>query len=540
MVESVLRIPTEGPLLKKPGRFLTLPQRENALYGLLLFLCVSLAYAGAFPSAFLYDDEFLILKNRFLTSFEYLPQIFSSSSTGGAGYVDSFYRPLQTLAYLIVQQLFGQETWAFHGLNILLHGLNTVLLFLLGQKMGLFRRFAFAGALIWAMHPLHTEAVTYMSATADPLHALFLLSGLLVMVPVFTKKQRVVAALFFVLALLSKESAVVFPALAITMVFFFSSERQRPQSYFVTWPFWAMAFGYLFLRQSLLNFNQDFSMYKEANLYTESFLYRLQTFWATLPSYLSLLVWPVDLHMDRAFPVFTNFLSPLVLAGFILFAGCLFFIGRGLRQNRVKSPWLAWVPLWFFAAHVPQAGVLIPVNSFFLEHWMYVPSLGIFLGVAAFTQGCGQSLGAKGQQFLLLGLLLIAGALGLRTFDQNRVWESPVTFFSHILKYNPESNRVRHNLAMAYTDEGKLDLAKAEYLKVLQTSEEYYQTHHNLARIYASQNQLDLAEKHELRAIELSPKFFPAYGTLADIYRKKGDAVKAAEAERKFKELSPR
>lgn len=460
--------------------------QEPVLFPLLLVICVFTAYSNVYGFVFLYDDEFLIIKNRFLQSFSFIGDIFTSSSTGGAGYLDSFYRPMQIVLYLFIEQIFGNETWAYHLLNVTLHAINAVLVYLLARKMGLRSITAFLCALVWSLHPIHTEAVTYMSATADPLHTVFLVSGLLVAIPTFTWPRLAAAMGFFVLALLSKESGIVFPALLFAMMFFYSKKRFHWRTYIRSTPFWCMALAYFMSRQTFLNFNNDLSIYKTANIYTDNILYRFFTFLATLPSYLQLLVWPQDLHIDHNFPVFVDFFLLPVIIGTVIVA--LAALGSCF------SHWIAWATLWFIAAYVPQSGVLIPVNAIFLEHWMYLPTVGIAIGLAA---GC-ESL-KRSRRFLAAVAFVGAAILGVRTFQQNWVWENPVSLFSHILKFNPNADRVRHNLAMSYSDNGDLDSALEQYQIVLKNSPSYPQTYHNMGRIYLQKGDWDKADKSSLR-----------------------------------------
>jgi len=499
--------------------------RDPYLFPFALVLAVFIAYSNVYNFEFLYDDEFLIIKNRFLSSFSFLIDIFNSSSTGGAGYLDSFYRPIQIIFYLLIEQIFGKETWAFHLLNIGLHAINAVLVYHLGRKMKLHSITSFLCALVWGLHPLHTEAVTYMSATADTLHTVFLLSGLLVAIPTFTWPRLAASFAFFILALLSKESAIVFPALLFTMMFFFAKKRFHWRTYLRSLPFWLLSLGYFVSRRTFLNFNNDMSMYKIANIYTDNILYRFFTFLATLPSYFTLIFWPHDLHIDHNFPVYAEFFILPVIIGTVIIA----FAGlAGYFYH-----WAAWALLWFIASYVPQSGVIIPVNAIFLEHWMYLPTIGIVLSLGA---GC-ESLKLFRKGFV--GLASVAAVLlGILTFQQNWVWENPISLFSHILRYNPNVDRVRHNLAMAYSDRGDLDLALEQYNIVLKNSPNQYQTYHNMGRIYLQKGDETKAEEYFLKAISLDTKFFPSYAELANLYYKKGDLKKAEEFKKKFLELT--
>ena len=504
---------------------------EKLTYPLCLIGAVLVTYSNVFSFAFLYDDEFAIQKNRFLDSFLNLPLIFQTSSTAGAGGVDSFFRPLQATCYLFLNQIFGREPWAFHAFNLWVHALAAILIFVLAHRLGLTRRFAFFAALLWALHPIQTEAVAYVSGLVEPLHVVFILAALLVMLPDFSGRKILKGLGLFVCALLSKESSVVFPALMTAVIFFFhEDDRTKLRTYLKTLPFWGVALLYMGLRHSVLNFNQDFSMYKEGNLYSENIIYRVWTFLATLPHYLEILVWPHDLHIDRNFPVYISPLNWDVIAGFLILAAALFCLVQALRGRKIFV-WPAFMTLWFFGAMVPASGILIPLNSLFLEHWLYLPSICLFMGLSYLVQ-------RKNKRWLYVIATLYCSWLAVSTHDQNWVWQSPVSLYSQILKYNPRADRVRHNLAMAYADEGRLTEALVQYQVVLQHTNSYPQTFHNMARIYQAQHRLDLAEEFEQQSIRVAPEFAPAYGGMAEVMSEKGDLPKAQEYKDKFEELT--
>ncbi len=219
----------------------------------LLVLTVFLAYSNVYGNSFLYDDEFLIQKNSNILEWSGIRKAFLMSSTGGAGAVDSFYRPLQTVLYTIIYQIFGLSTFGFHFLNLLLHAGSAVLVYALGVRLGFDRRASFFAGLLWSLHPLHTEAVTYQSATDDPLYTFFVLSGLLALFgPSDGEKigwKRIsLATSFYILGLLSKETAIVFPAVMVACLFLVRKERWKPKTYFTTLPFWVIAGLYLLAR----------------------------------------------------------------------------------------------------------------------------------------------------------------------------------------------------------------------------------------------------------------------------------------------------
>ena len=155
----------------------------------LLIVAVLLAYANVYHNAFLFDDLSLITGNKFLTSWHYVGTLFVTCPECGKDIPNPFYRPLVSLLYLLIYQTAGPSTVAFHSLNIMLHVLNACLLYTLGVRLGFQRIGALLAALLWALHPVQTEAVTYMSGTLDPLCGVFLLAGILVLASGFNRRR---------------------------------------------------------------------------------------------------------------------------------------------------------------------------------------------------------------------------------------------------------------------------------------------------------------------------------------------------------------
>ena len=236
-----------------------------------------------------------------------------------------------------------------------------------------------------------------------------------------------------------------------------------------------------------------------------------------------LLVFPQDQHIDRAFPVYVEFFNKNVIIGLLMVLTLVFVSLFLLYKKRESGIFLAAMTLWFFAAHSLHSGILVPMNSLFLEHWLYVPSVAFLWGFIYILQRFPMKYGMA----LVGAIALVFATL---TYQQNRMWESPITLFSRILKMNPKATRVRHNLAMAYSDQGNDDLAQKEYEQVLSEDDRPYpQTYHNLALLYLKRNRIDEGEKLLLKAIETSPSFHPSYDYLIRVYQFKNDQNKVQE-----------
>lgn len=496
-------------------------------------------YSNIYGNAFLFDDEMDIVNNGLLRSWRTIGTLLFSSSTAGVGGSDLFYRPLREFLYLVVYSLFGLSTAAFHLLNVSLHAANAGLLYTLGRKLNFTRGAAFFAALIWALHPLQVEAVTYMSGTADPLYVLFCLLGLIVITPDFAPRKYLYVCPLYLLAMLSKESGIIFPFLAIATQYLKSEDRTDLKIYRRTWPLWITLAFYLLLRRLVIA--NDLAFYTMPNLYTEHLSVRLYTFLATLPAYAKLFVWPFDLHMDRVFPVYPDPFHIAVFLGFGMVAGSLGLIGAGHVRQR---PTLSWGLLWFAVAYALNSGVLMPMNSIFLEHWMYLPTAGLCLAVGqalAVSIGVGKD-SQRLNRITFVALVAVAILFGARTMDQNAVWHDPVTFYQHAILSGSRSARVHNNLGNAYADEGKLDAAIEQFRQAVEVSQDSYaQVRHNLALALLAlpdrSDHLDEAIADLNRAIEIDPNFFQSYGMLANVYAYQGDKPKEILYRRKSEEL---
>lgn len=487
---------------------------------LFLILAVFLVYANVYENVFLYDDEFLIQRNALIRSWSGFWTIFMSSSTGGSGGVDAFYRPVQGLFYLVIYSLFGESLFGFHFLNVFLHALNAILVFSLGLKLKFDSRASFFAALLWAVHPIHTEAVTYMSATADPSYALFVMLGILVGLPDFTGWRRIGSLACFVLGLMSKESAIVMPALVCVCLWLTSENaRWKWRSYVRTWPFWVLAALYFIARRTILDFNHTFDFYQKPNVYTENIAYRIFTALATLPEYKKLLLWPDELHIDRIFPISTSILEGPVILGLIAVTAAVAWSIWAYRRGRLSLPWGF---SWFAAAHSPHTGILVAVNAFFLEHWMYLPSVGLFLGLA--NSLCARLQKKRVKWAVATVYLAALLAFSWRTWQQNKVWADPVTLYSHILRFSPDVARVHNNLGMAYADRGKFEDAIREYKETLRLMPNLPQPYHNLGQIHKQMGQITEAIKYYELALKIDERFFYSAYELSRIWAERGNA----------------
>jgi tetratricopeptide (TPR) repeat protein len=514
-----------------------------------LFLTASVfaVYANVYENVLLFDDDLLIRLNTYLHSWDTFGHLLTASTTEGAHIAGGFYRPIQNILYFILFQLNGENVTLYHLLNVALHTANACLGYRLARRIGLDPRAALFGIIIWALHPLHTEAITYMSGTADPLSVIFMLGALNILFPEPTQRRVWQSIPLFALALLSKETAVVFPALVTITIYFMSEERWKLKTYQSTWPLWLITLVYLAWRVTSpdldgpARYEHLYALPEFASLkfYAEDPWLRMLTFFSTLPAYARLLVWPVGLHMERAFPVTDLLLSPPVLLGIAMILLTTLQVACNRNERR---PALSWGLLWFTAAHAPNTGLLFSMNSLFLEHWMYLPSLGLFLGMAQFSvETIRRFQNSLLKQAAIGTALITVTALSARTYDQNKIWHDPIVFYNNIFSYGVQSARAHNNLAIAYTNIHNIPMAIQEYRRAIMEGDTYAETHYNLALTLLAlpdqKAQIPQIIKELKRSIEIEPRFYRSYDALAQLYAQSGDQEKAATYRQKAKQM---
>ncbi|MBI4055626.1 MAG: tetratricopeptide repeat protein [Elusimicrobia bacterium] len=493
---------------------------------LIVFLIPFIFYIPTFQNSFLYgDDEELILRNAYLRDWKHLPELLTDQTRAGAGLSSNFYRPTQMTLYFLLVQTAGLVPWAFQLLNIALHAGGSLLFFLLLQRwLPASPLLSLSGVLLWALHPIHVEAVANINGTADPL-ALFLM---LLSFWFFLCGRFKSAGLGYLLALLSKESAVILP---LALVLYDRMQGQKENFLKRHRLFWVLAGLYLLLRLSLFNFAGALNFYPASNPFTENFSYRLYTLFSVLGGGFRMLCWPTGLYPEKGWPVFTTLWTPAVLTPLIVILGLL---GAALYFSK-RNPLVAFGILWFFVSYLPMSNLWAKINALFWEHWFYAPSLGLVLALLA---GASR-MRPKAQKLCALAMLFLALFLGPKTIRQIGIWKDPEIFGRTILQYERGSARVWNNYAMALMDAEKHGEAILAYRKAIGTSDVYPQTHHNLANLYRKTGNLPAAAREYQRALEIDPRFYFSRVALGELLIQTGREEAGVQQLREALEIYP-
>jgi len=443
-------------------------RRFDTLAALAIALAGIAAYANTFDGEFVWDDVSSVLLHEHVRDPGKILSLFTEDQHAFAGGQGNFYRPLVSVSFTVDYVLssigasdrdpavvpYDLGTFFFHLSNALWHIAAALLLLLVMRRAGAPRAVYAVVPLLYVLHPLHTEAVAYISGRADSMSAVFIFAALACAIgPTPAKRPTFnlgLILLFFTCGLLSKESAFIFPALLGLAILLLprSSEDSSPTQPLQRWlPLGAALIvlgAYAALRATVLNFDSD-STPPDSTI-GERIVEAAQA----LALYAGLIAVPTGLHMERTLSDIPAYAAP---AGFGFVAVLLLLFVLTWRSGR---PRVALGLAWFLVAWLPISGVF-PLNAPLAEHWMYVPLAGLLWACGELLYeltGTRAPAGARTPLAAAAGVVVALWAillLGL-TVDRNADWHSNESIYSATLRENPESTRVHFNLGVTYQD----------------------------------------------------------------------------------------
>lgn len=494
---------------------------------LALIACAGiLVYANSLQGQFLWDDETLIQYNPYIKDWSHLPKILTSRLGSVAKEAGAFYRPVQTVTYLVDYSFWKLNVFGFHTVNMVWHILAAFSVFGLIQILFRDGKLSLLTTLLFVTHPLHTEAVSYVSGRADSLVTFFMLSSFILYLKHGEKRNFLMLAAIavtYMLSLLSKEYSLILPGL----IWFYHYSFKKP----VDRKAFSALIGTLIIYGLWRVTVVGFASVAEGEIPT--FFQRLPGVFVAMTNYFGLLVLPLDLHMEHGGILFP-YTEPKAIVGVILVTLLIITVFRRKEQGR----FLFFSVGWFFIALLPSSNLFFPINAYMAEHWLYVPLIGFNLIVARYLIGLAQNQKLKGIAIMaMIGLLCFYSVLTIR---QNTYWNNGINFYQRMLHYAPNSSRLYNNLAKAYHDAGKND----ELIKILKSAIQLQPTnalaHNNLGNAYKGIGKIDEAVASYKQAIAIDPMHAGPYYNLSAIYAdnfdKKDEAIQMLK---KAIEISP-
>jgi tetratricopeptide (TPR) repeat protein len=332
--------------------------------------------------------------------------------------------------------------------------------------------------------------------------------------------------MMYPLALLSKETGILLIAFITLADFFFltpstSFIKKAKAVLAALWPFIIIAGIYMALRATVLNFNNSFNFYNADTDFTTRFDIRLATFFRVIAMDAGFIFTPYDLRVERLIEPARSFFQLDILWGMALCAGLITLAVR----NGTKRPVVAFGVLWFFVGILPTSNLLVIINAFVYEHFLYTSLIGIILIVLTF--GWEWAKNEKKKTIFLTILITVICAAGIRSAWRCLDWRTAIGFYEQLLPNAPKSYRVLNNLGMAYAEHNMIEKAKATYRKAIALDPTNAVSYHNIANIYRDAGEAATAKQYYEKAIELQPNFIFSYKSLAQLYLNSNEYTKA-------------
>ncbi len=512
-------------------------------------------YANTLGHEFVWDDRELIAENPTVSTLDAptLKRIFTEEffTTARSG---SYYRPLVTLSFHIDHALFGGNPHGFHLVNVVWNAIVCVLVFLFVVLLFRNRSLALATALLFAVHPVHTENVAWIAGRTDLLATLWALVAMTLYVAGRRRHDLSGAVGFglgsvaaFSLALLAKESVAVVPLILIVLELppcgeLLSPGPQRLPRWIHPTPYFAVLATYVAVRIQVLGTAttafQDFAARS---------VHDVALWLAILGGYVVKLLLPIRLSGEWEVLPPQSFADPWVLAGLLSLAA----IGTAVIRFRRKPEVVVAAAVFLFGL-LPVLNI-VPIGEFSAERLLYFPSIGFALALGTLfapalamgyrslrTPGdpapsMPRSLAGRLRVALVMMLLVFAA----RTVIRNADWRNDEVFFAATARSSPGVPRAHVNTGDVARRAGRIEEAIAAYKRALVVDPSYLPAVRNLGGMYLTTGRLDMAEPLITRAVEIAPDNPDAWAVFGMLRHRQGNLDEAARHFERALQLNP-
>ncbi len=498
-----------------------------------IVLLIALAYANSFSGGFVYDDRTTVAENTTIRQLWPLGPVLQPPSESGPGG-----RPLANLSFAVSYALSDLHPWGYHLVNVAIHCLAALALFgvvrrTLAQPLLRVRFGADAiilaalVAALWAVHPLQTQTVTYVSQRTESMMALFYLLTLYCFIRGTTDRPRLwlpLAVIACYLGAVSKEIIATAPLLVLlydrTFVAgsFAGALRERARLYL------ALASSWILLAWLLIDVRNRGVGY---GLGIPWFDYALTQCQAVV-LYLSLGFWPHPLIFDRGIFLLHSLTAAAPYA--LVLVALLALTAWAL----LRRPVLGFLLAWFLVILAPASSVIPVIQQPIAENRPHLPLAAVVAFAALMLYSAARRLFILG-----LGAVLLV-VCGTATHLRNRVYASEISLWSDTAAKLPSNARAHYNLGVALDYAGRRTEALSAYRAALDAYPDYAMAHNNLGNALAETGQVAAALPHLERSIQLKPDYPDPLYNLGNAYLNTNRPAEAVPPYEATLRLNPR
>ncbi len=504
----------------------------------IIFVTTILSYSNILTNGFAWDDP---------DFYKNWPVLYNVSNIGSllTGEVpvqhEGVYRPIRSVLQLLLFQTFGPENaTGYHAISLLIHLAGTLAVFLILEKLTGVRLIAFIGALLFGVHPIHTESITYLTTSIDVFGSVLALWSLYAYLR-FTESNRqshwYISIVLAWIAFFNYEIALVVPVLIVLIEWYrheFSYQYALKKAMRL-WPYWLGVLAYLIGRLSAGVGSRVLTPDPtESNLAV-----RVLTMGKAFVKYIYLQFIPYPQNVFHKINLSHTLSDPKVALSWL--AVIALVVVAIVFAKKLKL-WSVAI-LWFFIALAPVSNI-VPTGIIMAEKYTYLASVAGVLVIALAIHQISQRAGKQGMMIGMIITAIITAAYGTLTFQRNMVWASDLTLWQATLEQRPDYGRVHSNVGFSYYRLDEDEKALGYFLKAKELEPDLPLIYHNLGNVYDELEEYDEAIENYLLAIDKQAgaetyNYAETYNNLATVYQKIGDLEKAKENYQKAVDFDP-
>ncbi|MDR3609052.1 MAG: tetratricopeptide repeat protein [Ignavibacteriaceae bacterium] len=456
---------------KKSNKSVSKGENNFFVYLLLLVIVPFVLYFRVIHYNYTDLDDASLIKDNYdlISNPDNIPKAFTTDAF--FSHRSSFYRPIQTVSFMIDSQISGQDPWAYHFTNLFLHVLIVIALFIFFKKSGFREEVSFLLALLYAVHPLITNAVCWIPAQGDLYLILFGLLSFIAFINYYNSKKTkhiIFHALFFLLACFAKETALVFPLL-FSLYFYYFQKKKNLWKEIIPFPFiWVSSLGiYFLLRTTAISVN-DFSSISGITAIIKNL--------PAIPTIFGKFFIPQDL---TTMPLF-NSLSVIIGISAIIISIWV------IAKNKLYSnPYLILGVIWFLGFTLPPLYYRLRLAEFsaeYFEHRSGLPIIGLLLIAGIFISTSLKALNKKILNIIIPVLLIFI----ILAFLHSKDYTDPMAFFTSAINSNPENVSALNLRGNEYFHSGNIELALGDFENSIKICPVYSSPYYNEGILYHS------------------------------------------------------
>ena len=495
---------------KKPAPTSSIDKRYYI--GLFIIALITfVAYLPALQNGFVWDDDDYIRNNPLIRSIN-IKEIFSQ-------YVMGNYHPLTILGHAFQFQLFELSEKGYHAVNILLHLLNTALVFYAVFHLSEKTIVALVAAALFGVHPIHVESVAWASELKDLLYTFFFLCSYIYYLKYQKDKKRkfyFLSVFLFLLSLLSKAMAASLPVLLL-LTDYFKGYKINTKSIIEKAPYFILAliFGLVAIAAQKTSGATDIALYPMHQ--------RIVFASYGFITYLFKLILPLNLCAYYAYPIKEGGEIPAQYYGYlILLLGLLAYTFYSLRHSKK-----IFFAIGFFAATVFLVLQLLPVGGAIMaDRYSYIPSIGIFYLAGEGFYWLWNRKSLRTVAFIILGTMVIF--YSVKTSARCGIWKNGMVLWTDVINQYQTIPQAYINRGIIFAGEKKYDESLNDYNKAIQIEPRFSKAYNNKGGLMRTLKRYDEAIANFDKAIELQPKYPIALnnrGLIKNIIKKYDEAI---------------